>query len=86
MKLKVFSVRDEKVEAFMTPFYGRARGEAMRSFLNAVADEGHQFAKNADDYVLYEIGEFDDQSGLMIPAEPVRVISGLEARSMSASS
>lgn len=76
---KVFSVRDEKVEAFMPPFFARARGEAVRSFMQAVAENGHPFSKSREDFVLYEIGSFDDISGRFTSVEPERVMSGFEA-------
>lgn len=78
MRLQVFSVRDNAVGAFLPPFYVRARGEAVRSFMEAVGDPQHQFAKNPDDYVMYFLGEFDDNAGMFIGGEPTRIIGALE--------
>ena len=78
MKLELYSVFDKAVKAYMTPFFARARGEAIRSFGDAANDEKHQFGKHANDFVLYYIGEFDDQSGIVTRVDPERVISAIE--------
>lgn len=78
MKLQCFSVHDKASGAFLPPFYGRARGEAIRAFTSACGDGQHQFSKSLGDYVLYYCGEFDDGAGIFIPVEPQRIISGLE--------
>lgn len=78
MKLSIFSVRDSAVNAFLQPFFAPTKGAAIRMFSDAVSDSSHQFAKHKDDYVLWEIGEFDDANGLMSPIEPSRVIGAIE--------
>nr|AVQ10268.1 DNA binding protein VP5 [Gokushovirinae environmental samples] len=80
MKLVCFSVRDEKIGAFLPPFTCRARGEALRSFTDAVNNPEHLFAKNLEDYVLYEVGFFEDVAGMFAPKEPERLLSGFEAK------
>lgn len=80
MKLIACSVRDEKVEAFLPPFFVRTKGEAIRSFTQAVDSPEHAFAKNLPDFVLYEVGAFDDVSGTFSFQEPLRLLSGFEAK------
>lgn len=63
MKLYIFSVFDRKVEAFMTPFFARSRGEAMRSFMDACSDGKHNFVKYPNDFELCQLGWFDDDNG-----------------------
>lgn len=80
MKLILFSVRDEKVEAFLPLIQARARGEATRMFVQACTTSDHQFAKAAGDYTLYELGVFDDVSGQVVSnSEPLRIMNGFEA-------
>lgn len=61
---KLFSVFDSKTGVFTPPFAFAHRGDALRSFQQLTNDTKHQFCKFAADYTLFEIGEFDDQSGL----------------------
>lgn len=78
MKLSVYSVLDKAVGAFLQPFFSRSKGEAIRSFSDAVQDKSHQFYKHASDFLLMELGVFDDHSGVFQSHEPVRIISALE--------
>lgn len=63
--LKVFSIRDAKSEIFMTPFFQKTHGEAERTFKEAVKNENSLISKYPEDYDLYFLGEYDDQSGKM---------------------
>jgi len=58
----VFSVYDSKANAFLQPFFAVSRGVAERSFFAAVMDQGHDFNRFAEDYTLFELGEFDEAS------------------------
>lgn len=79
MKLKFFCVHDSKVGAYMSPFVLRSTGEAIRSFESAVNDVSTQFNKYPADFHLFEIGEFDEQQGVLLPAKhPVSLGCALE--------
>lgn len=79
MILRMYSVRDKAVDAFLQPFFVRAKGEAVRSFLDAVSNNA-QFRSHPHDYDLYDIGKFDDNTGLLMPNEsPVLELTGLQA-------
>lgn len=67
MKLKIFSIRDSKAEAFLQPIFATTTGVAMRQLGAAVNQDGHDLNKFTDDYALFDLGEFDDQSGLIAP-------------------
>lgn len=61
----VCAVRDSALDAFMRPFFVPARGLAIRSFsdeVNRVA-EGNGLNSHPDDYELYCIGTFDEDTG-----------------------
>ena len=67
MILQVFTVYDSKVEAYFSPFFCKTRGEAIRSFTDAISDPQHQFAKHLEDYTLFHIGSYDDAKGELKP-------------------
>lgn len=79
MELKVYSVLDKAVGAFLPPFYMRSDGEAIRSFAEACNDP-KSLGKHAEDFTLFRLGSFDDGSGLFKCGEPERVLSALEVR------
>jgi len=65
VKLKVYTVFDSKAEAYLQPFFMQSRGQAVRAFTELSNDPQHQFSKYAADFTLFEIGEYDDQSGII---------------------
>lgn len=81
MQLGVYVVLDKAVGAYLRPFYVRARGEAFRSFSEACNDKNSEFYKHPDDYVLYYLGQYDDNTGLFDCGEAERCISSRECRS-----
>lgn len=63
MQLKIYSIRDAKAEIFNTPFYKLTHGEAERDFQTLVNDQKSMVAKYPEDYDLYYLGSFDDNTG-----------------------
>ncbi|AXH76472.1 MAG: nonstructural protein [Microviridae sp.] len=78
MKLSMFSVYDKAVQAWLPPFFARAKGEALRNFSAACNDKEHLFFKHIGDYYLAFLGEWDDSTGLFDAIEPVRLVSAQE--------
>jgi hypothetical protein len=70
MKHKVFSIHDNKASAFLPPFFLPQLGMALRVFTNCINESTHQFNKNPEDFTLFEIGEFDDEHGTLVPISP----------------
>ena len=66
----MYSIHDNKAEAYLPPFYLHNKNMAIRSFSDAVQDEASTFFKHPEDYSLWEIGEFDDQTGEIIYYTP----------------
>lgn len=89
MILKVFSVYDAKLGAFLQPIFQQATGVAMRMFEAAVMDANHDFHNFAGDYCLFELGEFDQESGefttLRTPLQLVSALQVLDAQTREAS-
>lgn len=76
---QIFSVRDNVADAFLQPFFSVNTGSAIRSLAEAVNDPQHTFAKHADDYSLWGLGTFDDNTGIIDPnPNPSRVLNLVE--------
>ncbi|QXP08349.1 MAG: nonstructural protein [Arizlama microvirus] len=58
---KIFTVYDSKVEAYLQPFFLPSKGAALRAITDVANDPSHMFGKHPEDYVLFELGTFDDQ-------------------------
>lgn len=76
MILKVFAVRDLKANAFLQPFVSNSNGAAMRTFGDACGEPQSVFYKHPEDFMLFEIGSYDDNAGLLDPLIPVKLLCG----------
>lgn len=63
MLLKAFSIKDSKTGIFNTPFFNHTPGEAERNFRELANDKQSMVGKYPEDYDLYAMGEYDDQTG-----------------------
>jgi len=74
MKL-YYAVKDLAVQAFGTPFLVRAKGEAIRSFQDEVnkKDGNSAIAQHPEDYELYQLGEYEEETGLITGKDPVLI-------------
>lgn len=79
MKLLMFSIHDKAIAAYSSPFYARAKGEAIRSFIDAVNDPKTPYHANPTDYSLFFMGEFDDGSGHILGSGPENILTANEA-------
>jgi hypothetical protein len=61
----IYSVLDTKSESFSPPMVNRTKGEAIRSFSDEVNNPNSMLYKHPEDYVLFEIGTWDNQSGVI---------------------
>jgi hypothetical protein len=60
---KIFTVYDEKAEAYLQPFFFNTIGQAVRAITDLTNDVNHEFCKHASDYTLFCLGEFDELNG-----------------------
>lgn len=73
MILKVFSVFDSKLQVFNTPFFSRSVADASRSFSDLVRDSRTTIGQHADDFFLYEIGQYSDETGELVASAPTQI-------------
>lgn len=78
--LHIFSVKDTKADAWITPFMLPTKEMAIRTFSQACNDDNHQFGTYPQDYALSYLGEFDPIMGTFKTNDPQLVILGLEAK------
>ena len=69
MLLKMYSLYDSKAESYIAPFYAKAKGDALRQISSIVNDPNtkHDFGKYPEDFTLFEIGVYDDSTGIVTP-------------------
>ena len=64
MIMKLFAIRDSKTEAFLPPFMMHTIGEAERALVSHCNDAEHNFCKYAEDFNLFELGSWDNSTGV----------------------
>jgi hypothetical protein len=67
IKLQVYSVFDSKAEVFGTPMFFQTAGIATRAFGDECNRTESELHKHPEDYTLFHIGEFIQDTGLMVP-------------------
>lgn len=77
--LKVFSVYDSKVEAYLNPIFLRSKGEAIRVFQAACNSGEHQFSAHPSDFTLFELGSWDEEKAkFTLHSTPISIGLALE--------
>lgn len=69
MLKKVYSIYDEKACFFSAPYVSTNDLTALRSFSQVATDPHTEIHRFPTDYSLYEIGTFDDFTGVMTPLQ-----------------
>lgn len=81
MELKMYSVRDSKSEIFNQPWFQKTHGEAERSFTELVNDDKSMISKYPEDYDLYFLGIYNNDSGLVKPLDtPQHMLKAVQAK------
>jgi hypothetical protein len=77
MKLVLCTVKDRAADAYGRPMFVPSVGVAIRSFSDEVnrQDPDNQLNNHPDDFDLYELGEFDDNTGLFDLHEQPKLLS-----------
>lgn len=63
MRLVAVAVRDSAVDAFMRPFFVPTTAFAIRSFGEEMKNKESPMFAHPEDYALFEVGSFDEESG-----------------------
>lgn len=75
MKYAVCAVKDRAVNAYNRPIYVPTVGVAIRSFTDEVNRKDSELQNHPEDYDLYELGQWDDETAIYVPLEVPRVIT-----------
>lgn len=76
MKVGIYSMRDQ-LSGFLTPTFELNDQIAIRNFSFAIKKPDTLLFASAKDFDLMKIGEFDSETGELIPLSPTVVCQGL---------
>jgi hypothetical protein len=79
MQLKAFALLDSKTGMFNVPFFMAHTGQALRAVMELGQDLTTIVGRHPTDFVLYEIGTYDDQTGTLTstPINSLGVVASL---------
>lgn len=81
MFLKMYSIRDQKADIFHPPHFQKTHGEAERNFKTLVNDPKSQPALYPEDFDLYYVGDYDDNTGKVTPLDtPQHIIKAVQLK------
>lgn len=70
MRVKAYTIFDTKSLTYSNPFYAPTHGAAIRITSDAAHDGNSQLSRHPADFILYCVGEYDDNSGIFLPLDP----------------
>ena len=76
MNIRIYTIRDAKAECYLPPFTFRTDGEAVRAFDDSVQKPGTALHDHPEDFFLYRVGCFNQESGKVEPLSPVSLGCG----------
>lgn len=74
--MKILAVRDRAINAFGTPIFTRTVSAGIRAFAEEAQRKESEICKHPEDYDLYELGEYNDDTGAITPCAPRMVAIG----------
>lgn len=75
MLYRAMSLRDHRVGVFHPPHFFRHEGEALRMLENMVNNPESLVYKVPQDFAIYEVGSYDDASGVFEPLKAPRHVA-----------
>lgn len=78
MIYEVYSVFDSKVGCYLSPFFMRSKGEAMRAMMNELENDKSNISKYPEDFVLFKIGTYDESVGKLESVTPESIGVAIE--------
>lgn len=75
MELLVLTIRDQKAGVYNTPFFQATMPEAQRNFHKLVNDKQSLPSLYPEDFDLYQIGTYDQNTGLVSTFETPKHIA-----------
>jgi len=79
--MKIYSIYDSKAEAYLQPFFSPNNAVAIRNFQNVLQDPNSNINRWPEDFTLFAIGTWDEDTGQITPAEQIKSLgNGLQHR------
>lgn len=81
---QVIAIFDIKVGAFAKPVAVPADGAGVRAFQDAVNDPNTEYHKHPEDYSVWNIGTYDDNTAIMESKKPIQLAQAIALKTIEA--
>lgn len=79
----IYSIFDNAAKNYGTPHTARTDAEAIRQFANVVNEPNNVINQTPDDFTLFRIAAFDNNTGEIIPEPPTKITNGVECKKLT---
>lgn len=83
MKTQLYAIFDTAAGIYTKPIFARADGEVTREFQSLCTSNDHPYGQHPEDYSLFRLGIFDDQTGKLTDEANECLATGLEMVALS---
>ena len=73
--MRIFAVYDLKAQDFGQPFFNQNTATALRAFADLANDPNTTVYKYPDDFTLFELGEYESNTGRIIPLDQPKTLA-----------
>lgn len=80
--LEIFAIFDSKAQSYSDPFLDTNVHSFTRSVMNTFRQQAqNRYLVNAEDYAIYRVGAYSNQTGKLVSQDPEHVANMIELRS-----
>ena len=78
--MKIFTIYDSKATAYLQPFFSKTEQTAVRDVTTIVNEPNSNFNLHAEDFSLFTIGKYDEDSGKITAKNPEHIVNLIALR------
>lgn len=83
MKLQMFAIKDAALDTFLRPFAANTSQQAARLFQDEINNPQGDMFKHPDDYTLYNLGDWTDETGAFnTHSQPILILRGKDCKDL----
>jgi hypothetical protein len=80
MMTQLYSIYDTKSKVYGKPFHALNENVAIRACKDAMTDPNVDFGRHPEDFILFHIGQYNDNTGEIEPTVISSIVKFLELR------
>ena len=80
MELKIYAIRDVRTEAFLKPMFLQNAAVLERALLDAKNDENSTLSIHPQDYQVFKLGTYNDNTGEITAEAPTFMFNVIEVQ------